>query len=74
MALGQVGSRVSEFFYKESKFNPIFFSFLGGGGSRGGVDGRTDVQTQTNLPIQLLRNWGIAMNKCTSYGPDKLNL
>ena len=39
-----------------------------------GVDGRTDEQAQTNLPLQLLRSWGITMYKCTSYGPDKLNL
>ena len=31
----------------------------------------TDNQTQTKFALQLLR---IAMIKCTSYGPDKLNL
>ena len=30
----------------------------GGGGGWGGVDGRTDEQAQTNLPLQLLRSWG----------------
>ena len=52
--------------------------FLGGGegvGVEGGrVHGRTDEQAQTNLPLQLLQVGGITMNKCTSYGPDKLNL
>ena len=45
------GARVSEF-------------FLGGGGGGwgcgwggGGVDGWTDKQVQTNLPLQLLRSW-----------------
>ena len=31
------------------------------GGAEGegvGVDGRTDKQAQTNLPLKLLRNWG----------------
>ena len=41
----------------------------GVGGVEGGVDGWTDKQAQTNLPLQ-----GITMNKYTSYGPDKLNL
>ena len=40
----------------------------------GGIDGRTVEQAQTSLPLQLLRSRGITMNKCTSYGPDKLNL
>ena len=31
----------------------IFF-FGGGGGGGGGVDGQTDEQAQTNLPLQLL--------------------
>ena len=34
-------------FYKESRSNK----------KRGGVDGRTDEQAQTNL-LQLLRSWG----------------
>ena len=38
----------------------------------GGVDGRTDEQAQTSLPF--FEVGGITMNKCTSYGPDKLNL
>ena len=66
------------FLYKESKSKKTFFFvfFLGGGGGGvgAGVDGRTDEQAQTYLPLQLLRSWGITMNKCTSYGPDKLNL
>ena len=33
---------------------PAFFFFWGGGGGGGGVDGRTDEQAQTNLPLQLL--------------------
>ena len=67
-------------FYKESKSKKkdfLFFFFGGGGGVgvggvggvEGGVDGWTDKQAQTNLPLQ-----GITMNKYTSYGPDKLNL
>ena len=51
--------------------NFFFFFFLGGGGGGGGEG---DEQAQTNLPLQLVRNWGITMHKCTSYGPDKLNL
>ena len=45
-----------------------------GGGEWGGVgvDGRTDEQAQTNLPLQLLRSWG--HNNEKSYGPEKLNL
>ena len=32
---------------------------LTGRGCRGvGVDGRTDEQAQTNLPLQILRSWG----------------
>ena len=44
----------------------FFFSGGGGGGGldgvrgvmRGGEDGWTDEQAQTNLPLQLLRSWG----------------
>ena len=32
-----------------------FFFFFGGGG---GVDGQTDEQAQTNLPLQLLQSRG----------------
>ena len=55
------------FLKKESKFKKKFFFVLfffggGGGGGRGGwargVDGRTDGQAQTNLPLQLHRSWG----------------
>ena len=45
----------------------IFFTtnfFLGGGGCGGGgntvselVDGRTDDEARTNLPLQILRSW-----------------
>ena len=46
----------------------------GGGGRRRGVDGWTEEQAQTDLPLQLLRIWGIKIHKCTCYVPDKLNL
>ena len=64
------------FLYIESKSKKNFFFCLfwgvGGGWGRGRwTDRRTG---QTNLPLQLLRSWGITMNKCTSDGPDKLNL
>ena len=66
------------FLYKESKSKSFFFFFFffgGGGGERWGRGRWTDRRTgQANLPLQLLRSWGITMNKCTSYGPDKLNL
>ena len=61
------GGRVSAFFHTESKSKKkkIFFFFLGGGvggwwrgGSVWGVDGWTDKQAQTNLPLQLLRSRG----------------
>ena len=50
-------------FHRESK--SIFF-FVGGGGGgvggmgwvSGGVDGWTDEQAQSNLPLQLLQSWG----------------
>ena len=48
------------FFHKESKSKKKnFFFFWRGGGVRrggGGVDGWTDEQAQTNLPLQL-RSW-----------------
>ena len=53
------GARVSELSCKESK--SIFFAGGGGGGGVGwwgwwgGVDGQTDEQVQTNLPLQLFR-------------------
>ena len=54
------GARVSDFFFhKESKSKKKLFFFGGGGGLRrggGGVDGWTDEQAQTNLPLQL-RSW-----------------
>ena len=55
------------FFYYESKFKIKKIVGVGGGG--GGYHGWTDKQAQTNLPLV-----GITMHKCTSYGPDKLNL
>ena len=46
-------------FYRESKSkNNIFFLWEEMGGVGVGVDGRTDEQAQTNLPLQLLRSWG----------------
>ena len=37
----------------------FFFGGVGGWGwLGGGVDGRTDEQAQTNLPLQLRRRWG----------------
>ena len=38
----------------------IFFDFLewGRGWGWGGLDGWTDEQAQTNLPLQVLRSWG----------------
>ena len=46
-----------EFFHKESKSS--FFCWAVGWGEGGrGVDGWTDEQAQTNLPLQLLRSWG----------------
>ena len=56
------------------KKNYFFWGGGGGGGGGGGVDGRTDEQAQTNLPLQLLRSCGITMHICTNYGPNKLNL
>ena len=49
------------FLYRESKYKKKFFSGgaeVGGLGLGVGVDGRTYKQAQTNLPLQLLRNWG----------------
>ena len=54
----------------ESKY--IFF--WGGGWGGRGVDGGTDEQAQTTLPLQLLRSWGHNKHKYTSYVPDKLDL
>ena len=41
--------------------NPNLKNIRGWGeacGDRGGVDGWTDEQAQTKLPLQLLRSWG----------------
>ena len=46
------GAGVSDFFYHEPKFK--IKNKKGGGG----VDGWTDEQARTNLPLQLLRSWG----------------
>ena len=41
----------------------LFFFFFGGGSGEvgecgeGGLDGWTDEQVQTNLPLQFLRSW-----------------
>ena len=58
-------ARVSEFFFhKESKSRKKRKKFfvrgmgVGWGGLGGGVDGRTDEQAQSNLPLQFLRSWG----------------
>ena len=48
----------------------IFFGVSGGGG----VEGQTDKQAQTNLPLNFFEVGGITMHKCTSYDPDKLHL
>ena len=47
----QGGSRVSEFFTKNPNLKKKMCVCVGGGG---GVDGQTDEQAQTNLPLQLL--------------------
>ena len=50
----------SPFFHKESKSN-FFWWRVGCGGARVGgvgVDGRTDEQAQTNLPLKHLPSWG----------------
>ena len=39
----------------------------------GGVDGWTEEQSQTNLPLQLIEVGGFTMHYCTGYVPDKLN-
>ena len=63
------------FFYYESKLQKKkTFFFLGGGGGGGGVDGRTDKQAQSICSFNFFEIEGITMHKCTSYGPDKLNL
>ena len=62
------------FFYKESKsMKKNFFLFFGGG------RGRWTLDRQTNRPkpicsFNFFEAGGITMHKCTSYGPDKLNL
>ena len=57
----------------------IFFGGgSGGGGGDGGcggvVDGWTDKQAQTNLPLQLLPSWGHNNASMYKLCPDKLNL
>ena len=54
---GGGGARVSDFFSHRIKF----FKGVGVGVGRGvgeGIDGWTDEQAQTNLPLQLLRRRG----------------
>ena len=43
---------------KKNKQKKNIFFFGGGGGRGGWVDGWTDEQAQTNLPLQIRRNWG----------------
>ena len=56
---GGDGARVSNFFTKNSKSKTK--KILGGEGvwvgGGGRVDGRTDEQAQTSLPLQLLQSW-----------------
>ena len=54
---GMGGLYLVNFFHKESKSKTKYFGRGWGGGGKGGVDGWTDEQTQTNLPLQLLRRW-----------------
>ena len=46
------------FFFTEYPNLKKNFSLGGDGGGGWWVDGRTDEQAQTNLPLQLLRSWG----------------
>ena len=56
---GGRGARVSKFFPQRIQIkNKRIFVGWGGGGVRWGVDGWTDKQAQTNLPLQLLRSLG----------------
>ena len=61
------GARVGDFFFTKNpnlkKKKKIFFfrGGGGGGGGGGGVDGMTDEQAQTNLPLQLLRSWALQL-------------
>ena len=66
------GARVSDIFTKNPYLKKIFFG--GGEGVGIGVDGRTDEQAQPICPFNLSEVEGITVHKCTSYGPDKLNL
>ena len=50
--MGGGGAGVSEFFTMNPNLKYFFFLFCGGG-----VDGWTDEQAQTNLPLHL-RSWG----------------
>ena len=63
--------------YSGERFRASWASCFDGGGAEGaGVDGWTDKEAQTNLPLQLLRSLG-HNSSCTgylSYVPDKLNL
>ena len=57
------GSRLTKFFSTKIPNLKKFFFFFGGGGGGGvgvggGVDGWTDEQARSNLPLQLLRSWG----------------
>ena len=68
-------ARVNEIFYKESKSKINIFFFLGGGGGGGGKMGFGWAdRPKPNCPFNFFEVGGITMHKCTSYGPDKLNL
>ena len=40
----------------------------------GGLDGQTDEQAKPICPFNFFEVGGITINKCTSYGSEKLNL
>ena len=66
-----VGSRTFFFFTKNPNLKK---KYLGGGGG-GGVwmDGQTN-RPKSICPFNFFEVESITMHKCTSYGPDKLNL
>ena len=58
--------------FGSGELKKIFLVYVCGGG--GGVEGQTDEQAQTNLPLNFFKVGGITMHNCTSYDPDKLHL